>query len=273
MPVYERISAVVSLTLIGLGLYFVLEFPAQTVTFTLFGSPLTLDASRQWLMAILLAGLAMAGADAVIRGHPALSDQRLSYLATFWMLPGLLVILATQTLGLAPNAVTWAAGLVAVGILLWLTIMAEFYQVWPGSSTRRGPVSPGWSRLWHQLISYGLALTFFLAIYYPRSRSALSATGILLVGGMIALTLLRQKPEAISKTWLFAAIISLSLGQITWALNYWRISTLHAGLLLFLFFYILVGLAQQRLLNTLSRRVLGEFGAILVVAVLVIFIL
>ena len=98
----------------------------------------------------------------------------------------------------------------------------------------------------------------------------MSATGVMLVGGMVALSLLRSTPEQISKTWIFAAIIGLSLGQITWALNYWRTGTLNAGLLIFLVFYVLVGVAQQQLLGTLTRRTLAEFGAIAAIALAVI---
>ena len=267
MPVYERINVVVSITLIGLALYFVLDFPPQVASMVLFGSPIELDSSRQWLMVVLLGGLAMAGTDAVIRTHPSLPTWHLSYRATFWTLPGLLVILSTQTLGLAPTVITWASGLVIVGILLWVTIFAEFRQV----SRRRA--SGLWPHLWRQLIGYIIALTFFILIYQARSRSAISATSILLVGGMTALALLRQGPEHILKTWLFAIVIGLSLGQITWALNYWRTGALNAGLLLFLIFYIQVGLARQQLLGKLSRRTLWEFGVIASVALLVIFYL
>ena len=166
MPVYERISAIVSLTLIGLALYFVLEFPRQVAAITLLDSPLALVAPRQWLMTFLLATLAMAGTDAVIRSHPALTDLRASYLATFWALPGLLVIVATQTLGLAPNAVFWTGGLIGIGLLLWLTILAEYRQV-SAKSTQR------WARWWQQLIGFSVALPLFVVIYYTRSRSAL----------------------------------------------------------------------------------------------------
>jgi len=263
MSVYERISAVVSLTLIGLALYFVLKFPAQTTTVSLFATPLSLAAPRQWLLAVLLAGLAMAGTDTVIRAHPKLSDRRLSYLASFWMLPGLLVILATQTLGLASTPLYWGIGLAAVGLLLWLTIFAEYQDI----SQKR------WAYLWRQFSGYALALALFLVIYYTRSRSALSATVVYLVSGMISLSLLRQAPGSISKTWLFAAIIGLILGQITWALNYWQASTLSVGLLLLLLFYVLTGLAQQYMAYKLSRRSLWEFGGVAVVALLVIFII
>ena len=61
MPAYERINAVVSLTLIGLALYFVLDFPTQVSTLMLLGSPLEVAAPRQWLMVVLLAGMAMTG--------------------------------------------------------------------------------------------------------------------------------------------------------------------------------------------------------------------
>jgi hypothetical protein len=267
MLIYERISVVVSLTLIGLALYFVIEFPTQVAAFTLFGTPLTLHPSRQWLMTLLLVSLAMAGTDAVIRVHPALTSRRVSYLVTFWMLPGLLVILATQTLGLAPTPTIWAIWLVGVGVVLWLTIMAEYQLVSPASKTYR------LARIWQQFVGHGVALALFVIIYQTRSRSALSATGILLVSGMVALALLRQRPETILKTWLFAAVIGLSLGQITWALNYWRTGTRDVGLLLLLIFYVLIGLARQQFMGKLSRRTVWEFGAVAIVALLVIFTL
>ncbi len=267
MPVYERISAVVSLTLIGLALYFVLEFPDRATAITLFDSPLALVSPRQWLMTLLLAGLVMAGTGNVVRSHPRLPDQRLTYLATFWMLPGLVVILATQTLGLAPNTVAWVIGLIGLGVLLWFTILSQYHQVYPGLPPMH------WSRLWQQIVGFGLALLMFVVIYYTRTRSALSATGVLLVGGMAALALLRQRPQAITKTWLFAAIIGVCLGQITWALNYWRMGALQAGLLLLVIFYVLVGLAQQQIFGTLSRRALWEFGAVSLVGLILIYYL
>jgi hypothetical protein len=265
MLIYERISIVVSLTLIGLALYFVLEFPTQVATFSLFGTPLTLHPSQQWLMTLLLTGLTMAGTDAVIRVHPALPSRRLSYLVTFWILPGLLVILATQTLGLAPTPVIWVVWLIGIGLVLWLTILAEYHLVFPSARGHRV------ARLWQQFVGHGLALALFVIIYQTRSRSALSATGIVLVSGIIALALLRQPPKAIGKTWLFAAVTGLSLGQVTWALNYWRTGTRDVGLLLLLIFYVLIGLARQQFFGTLSRRTIWEFGAVAAVALIVIF--
>ena len=265
MPAFERISTVVSITLIGLAIFFVLDFPGQVASVTLFGTPLSLSAPQRWLMVFLLGGLAMAGADSIVRAYPALPSRRLGYVATFWMLPGLLVVLATQTLGFSVSAVVWGISLIAVGVILWMTITAELISFSPE------PDAKLWPRLWRQFVGYGIALIFFVVIYNSRSRSAVSATALMLVSGMTALPLLRRWPEQLLSTWLLAGVIGLSLGQITWALNYWRIGALNAGLLLFLIFYVLIGLAQQHLSGRLSRRTLLEFGAISLVALLIIF--
>ena len=148
---------------------------------------------------------------------------------------------------------------------MWLSISAELTQLSPTASAR------WWPRLWQQFVGYTIALIFFVVIYNSRSRSAVSATAVLLVSGAVALPLLRQAPDRLQKTWLLAGIIGLSLGQVMWALNYWRIGALNAGLLLFLIFYVLIGLAQQHLSGRLSQRTLWEFAAISVVTLLIIF--
>jgi hypothetical protein len=265
MPIYERINVVVSLTLIGLALFFVLSFPVQEAEISLFGTPIEIVAPRQWLMMVLLAALAMAGTDVVIRMHPKLPSLYLTYRATFWMLPGLLVVLATQTLGLAPTPAIWAISLAIFGLMLWFTILAEYRQVSPDG------VNLLWPRLWRQFIGYGVTLAFFIVIYQTRSRSAISATAVLLVSSSMALGLLCQPPEAILKSWLLAGVIGLGLGQMTWALNYWRIGALNAGLLLFLVFYLFVGLTQQYLDDKISHRTLWEFGTVAGVALIVIY--
>ena len=76
-----------------------------------------------------------------------------------------------------------------------------------------------------------------------------------------------------SKAWrrgLLAGIVALVMGQSTWALNYWRLSPLAAGLWLLLIFYLFTGLAQQQLVGRLTRRALFEFGGVVVGGVVVI---
>jgi len=266
MPIYERISALVSLTLLGLVAYFLIDLPSRAIELTLWGSPLTLTVSQWWLMALLLGGLAAAGARDVVYTHPGLPRRASEYALTFWVLPGLLVILATLWLPLLATALGWwLVGLGATGTLLWLVVLAEYHTI--------DPRDPQYelARLWLSLVAYGVAFGFCVAIYQTRARSILSATEVLLVSGLLAASLLRAGPVQARRGWLLAGIAALVMGQSMWSLNYWRIPPLTAGLWLLLIFYVFTGLAQQHLLGRLTRRALIEFAAVAAVGIFVIW--
>lgn len=266
MPIYERISALVSITLLGLVAYFLIELPSRTVELTLWGSPLTLVVSQWWLMALLLGGLAATGTRSVVYAHPSLPRRASGYALAFWILPGLLVILATLWLYLlAPALAWWLVGIGATGVLLWFVVLAEYRTIDP-----RDP----WyelARLWLNLVAYGVAFGFFVIIYQTRAPSILSATEILLVSGLLAASLLRAGPTQAGRTWLFAGITALLMSQSIWALNFWRMPPLTAGLWLLLTFYLFTGLAQQQLLGRLTRRALVEFAAVAAIGLFVIW--
>jgi ABC-type sulfate transport system permease subunit len=65
-------------------------------------------------------------------------------------------------------------------------------------------------------------------------------------------------------------VVALLLGQSMWALNFWRVSPLAAGLWLLLIFYFFSGLAQQQLLGRLTRRAMFEFAAVVAVGLFVL---
>lgn len=265
MPIYERISAIVSLALLGLAAYFLIELPSRSVELQLLGSPLTLHISQRWLMALLLGGLAATGARSLIYAHPSLPRRASGYALAFWIMPGLLVILATLWLSLLASTLNWwLAGITITGLLLWLVILAEYHTI--------DPRDPQYelARLWLNLVAYGLAFGFFVVIYQTRARSILTATETLCVSGLLAGSLLRAGPAQVGRSWLFAGLVALVMGQCTWALNLWRIAPLTAGLWLLLIFYLFTGLAQQHLLGHLTRRALVEFAAVAAIGLLVI---
>jgi hypothetical protein len=265
MPIYERISILVSLTLLGLVAYFLIELPSRAIELTLFGSPLTLVVSQRWLMALLLGGLAATGARAVVYAHPFLSRRTPGYALAFWVLPGLLVILAALWLSLLTLTLGWwLAGIGATGVLLWFLVLAEYHTIDP-----RDPLYE-LARLWLNLVAYGVAFGFFVVIYQTRARSILSATEVLLVSGLLSASLLRAGPAQAGRTWLFAGIATLVMGQCLWAINFWRVPPATAGLWLLLIFYIFTGLAQQHLLGHLTRRALIEFAAVTAIGLFVI---
>lgn len=265
MPIYERISGVVSLTMLGLVAYFLIELPSRAINLMVWGSPLTLMVSQWWLLALLLGGLAATGARAVVYAHPNLPRRPSGYAVAFWILPGLLVILATLWLSLLASTVEWwLAEIALTGVLLWFVVLAEYHTVEPRDSQYE------LARIWLNLIAYGVAFGFFVLIYQTRARSILSSTEITLVSGLLAGSLLRSGPAQTGRTWLFAAIVALVMGQSMWALNLWRVPPVTAGLWLLLVFYMLTGLAQQHLLGRLTRRALVEFAVIAAVGLFAI---
>ncbi|MCS7260296.1 MAG: hypothetical protein NZ765_05895, partial [Anaerolineae bacterium] len=70
MALYDRISQVVSLTLLGLIAYFIIELPTRTIELVFLGTPLSIVVSQRWLMALLVGGLAGTGSAMVASTHP-----------------------------------------------------------------------------------------------------------------------------------------------------------------------------------------------------------
>jgi hypothetical protein len=265
MPIYERISAMVSLTLLGLISYFIFELPSRAFELVLWGSPLTLVISQWWVMALLLGGLAATGTQSVVYAHPGLPRRASQYALAFWILPGLLVILATLWLPrLVPSLGWWLAGIGGTGVLLWFVVLAEYHTI--------DPRDPHYelARLGLNLATYAVAFGFFVVIYQTRARSILTATEVLGVSGLLATSLLRAGPAQAGGTWLFAGVTAMAMGQSMWALNLWRVPPLTAGLWLLLIFYLFTGMAQQQLLGRLTRRALIEFAVVAAVGIFAI---
>jgi hypothetical protein len=278
MPVYERISALVSLTLLGLLLLFLVDLPTRELSFIVLGSPLSFQLSQRGLIALLLAGMACAGADAVVRLHPTSRRGELGHNTfLFWILPGLLSLLAALLLPLAPDRRLWAGGLAATGLLLGSVILAEYYTVDPLNRYYE------WARQGLNIVTYAIGLVLFISIYQARSRSIISVTALLVVSSLLALELLRAprlpspalgagrsphlrsgraRSDRSGLTWIYASLVGLLIGEATWALNYWRANGLTGGLLLLLIFYLLTGLAQQRILGRFTWRTLAEYALV-----------
>jgi len=253
MPIYERLSMVVSLTLIGLALYFVIDLPPQTSAFTLYGAPIVVTASTRLLAAILLGGLAFTGAGAVMRAHPG---QRISYAYPFWVNATLLVALATLTLANLGSVLAWALGLAATGGLLWLSILAEYRALRPTQNGSR------WARLWSQGMSYALMLAYTMLMYQVQLGGILQTAGIFAVSGLLASSLYKLQAKETKYVGVFSFLSALALSQFAWVLNFWPVSAVEAALLAFLFFYVFSGLVGAHLKKGLSKQRIGEYAAV-----------
>lgn len=255
MPPYERLSLLISLVLLGLVLVPLVELPLATLTWVVLGSPLGVTLSGSSLMLGLLVALTCAGVDGIVRTHPNIEAARARYTFTFCLLPALVTLAGAALLPrLFPHRLLWLGGLAVVGLFLALVIVGEHLTLDPEDPRSR------WARLGLNLMTYAAALVLYAVIYATRTRSLLSATGVLLASIPLALELLRGTAGQMGRPGLYALVIGLIMGEATWALNYWGIGALAGGALLLLTFYLATGLAQQHLLGRLTRRVLLEFA-------------
>lgn len=261
METYDRVSVTVGMVLLGLVLFLVIDLPARTFAFVPLGSPLTVQLSEQWLRAMLAAGLAIAGTHSVVSVHPLVRSGQRQAGFTAWIVPGLSGFLAPFLLPLAPDLHYWLGGLGMTAVLTGSVILLEYYTADPDA------LDYTVARLALNLLAYGVALAAFVLIYQSRARSLVTATATAIVSSLVALNLLQGVGQPMRRTVLYAGLAGLVMGQSTWALNYWRIHTLTGGVLLLLFFYVAVGVAQQHLQGSLTRRVLAEFLTVAAIGV------
>jgi hypothetical protein len=273
----DRASVLVWVALMGLVAQRVLALPSREVTATVLGSPITLTVTTNTILGALLAALVASGTESVVRAHPrtwagamrAGGQFNLIHLSgnhwVFWALPVALVVVALFLLPVTPSQSYWLLGLILTAAALGLSMAGIYYTIDPFARGYRR------ARLGMNALTYAVALVLFLVVYRSRARSIVSATEVMLVSGLLALELLRGSGRPMLMITLYAGITALVLGQVTWALNYWRLASLTGGLVLLVVFYDVVGLAQNALQGRIGRRVIIEYGLITIAAMALIW--
>jgi hypothetical protein len=261
----DRISVVTWVLVFGFVLSLLLRIPTTVVSFRALGSPTEVELTATTLMAFVLAIVASAGAEGLIRLHPKRQANRLGLTWAYWALPAAMSIITVVLLPSIPTRLFQAVVILVAGVLLMIAFYSLYATVEPGQ--------PGFrrARFWLDVLAYGVALLLFLFVYQTRTRSLLSGTLIAFTASLLAVELLRNSSNKTRHVLMYSAVVGLLLGELTWALNYWPLLPgLTGGLLLLLSFYLAVGIALQGLQGRLTKRIMIEFGAFAVIAVTLI---
>lgn len=261
MPITERLSMVVSLILIGLALYFIIDLPTRVFMVSYLGHSMTLTASTRLLMGLLLGGLAFSGSGAIIHAYPG---KRVSYTVPFWVNATLLVLLAMLTLARLNTPLLWALALLATGLLLWLTIFAEYALI---DTQKQNNVAQIWSRA----MSYALFLAYTLLIIQSEWLLWLKLVGLLFLAGVLAASILRADSNRGERRGVYALVVALAIAQLGWVLGFTPISMMQLSLMLLLAFYTLMGISTTHVERTLSKRVLLEYSVISLAGAIIVF--
>lgn len=265
-PRYDRIVSLVLLVVIGLAVVFLVDINPQLLRARLGGDlpPITIS----WLLIASLVVITSTGADVFIRSHPQMQTRQLPSINLgfvivelapgFWILPSFTIIASFaffRLFGVSLGATAGILASVAAGGLLLATLIGQHYAL-----DRRPEVRHN-ARLALQTITFLLAFGVFSAVYFTRFRTLYSAALIGSAGALLAYALLQWTPPR-SGLLLLSCIVGLTLGEMTWALNYWAAPFLLGGALLLVIFYVITGLLQNHLEGTLSRRIFWEYGAV-----------
>lgn len=264
----ERLALLITVVVLGLALSALVPLPTWELPLELFGSELVIRFSGPVQLLAVMVILICLGVDGLVRGRPttrsagaslqhSILGTGLATSATFWALPTLVAILGLAIL----QGMPWWGYQLALALLCGAAVAAVVTLQLASRSLASAPRQG--LRLALNGVSYGIAYILFDQIFGARLRSLVSAPAILLVSGGLALELLRSSTTTPWRTYLYAGLTALVMGEIALILNYSRLGNRAGGALLFLVFYILTGLAQQHLWARLNRRVLVEYLIVL----------
>ncbi len=260
----DRIVLITSLVIAGIALSSLTALPAWPwqIELQILGSPLDLGQllAGRTLLVTLLVLLTAAGIDSLVRAAPELQPVSMRYTISAWIIPCLVAaVAATAVPDQFARTGAWLVSLLLLGALLLIVVLASYGTLHEDSPFHRA------ARLVLNVATYGAAFAVYATIYGLQVRSILSATAVVLATFPLALELLRGTEEQVETTWLYAFVIALTTGELTWVLNGWGLSSLAGGTLLLLTFYVFSGISQQHLAGRLSRRVVVEFLVIALV--------
>jgi hypothetical protein len=261
----DRLSIITGALVLALALTRFLEIPIRPlVRTTIFGSPLGFNLSATTIMLLIILGMSVTGVASLIRGHPLVRLGKREPHFIFWIVPALFSVAVALWLNRIQNPAVWTAVLLAGAILILWVLIAEYTAVSP--KQRQAPL---WQ--WSQMALVHLtAVILFTLVYHARVRSLVSGTAVLIIAVLLSARFFWSSNDQPAAAFTYGGVVGLILGQMTWVLNYWRLTDLQGGLLLLLLFYVIVGLIQQFLQGQFGRRIVLEYGGVAVLVLLLI---
>jgi hypothetical protein len=263
-PDWDRLSVITAVIVLAYALARFVDIPSQEYSATLFGSKIGIEIDGQIMLLIMVAALISTGSETLIRSHPrAEGGYRRNVL--HWILPGCAALGLGLLLDLAPTGPVWWLGLAFSAFLLVVVLIAEYTGVDPDDPAYRA------AAIGLTALTYIVAAALFGWVRFTGARAALSATLTAALAALLSLRLLMLNTGAFQRSVIGAGVVGLTLGEAMWALNYWRVTPIGAGLLLLVLFYVLSGVLQQHTTGQLTRRSAIEFAVVGVIGAAIAF--
>lgn len=220
LPETDRLSILAATILLVYALSRFVQLPEREVALQLPGVYLSVRLGAGTVIALLVAGLTAAGADWLVRTHPA---YRPKTGIVHWLVPALTAWVLELPLLLLPPGLLWWTGFFSGGALLMAVLVAEYIAVDP-DDLRHPLAAVGLTA-----VSFALFLVLASALRFSQARLFLSLPALTLAAGLVSWRTL-QLHASTGQRWPAALIVALLTAQIAASLHYWPLSPVAYGL-------------------------------------------
>lgn len=229
----DRLSALTALVLLAFGLTRLTVLPALPLEATLLGLVIRVEINTRLIMLLLAAGLAVAGADWLLRSHPAAASLR--FPVEHWIIPGLAAFSVGSIVTRLPLGLALWVGLALGAALLVAVLGAEFCVLDP-LDRRHDAAAVGL-----RILSYLFFVVAVFALTSAEMRAIFEVPLLFLAALGMTWRLLRLR-KARGEAWTLALVIGVTVAELGWGLHYWPIPALREAMLLVLAVYVAEGL-------------------------------
>lgn len=243
LPEINRLSVVSAAIMLAFALTKLVAFPAQSLSFSIFGILLNFTLDFNTVITLLTAALAAVGMDWLILSHPGRLKYKNRWAYVWhWVMP----VLTTLVIGIALNAfideILWWVIYILGSLLLMAVFIAE-YNVVPSEGIQL-PIA----RVGLTALSFALYLLLAIALFTVNLRlyirlPLLSIGALMVFSRSIYLRVGAWHP-------LWAVINSLILSEIAVGFHYLPLSPIQIGLVLvglaYAFTSFVTGIKEQR---------------------------
>lgn len=248
LPNIDRVSILAAMIVLTYTLERFIDLPSWEISRQFPGLYIEFTVNVSMITSLLVAGMTAAGANWLMRDHPASGGKMALQHA---ILPALTALVIGIPLSRIPVGLGWWLGLIGGALVLVLVLIAEYIAVDPDDL--RLPLASA------ALSAVSFALFLILA-------SALRANGVRLLYNVPALIVaawlvsLRVANLRLHGEWTIyeSAIIAFIVGQIAAAFNYWPLAPITFGIVLLGPSYALISLFCNLIEEKPFRQVLFE---------------
>ncbi len=256
-PDRDRLSTLTALVILSYALIRIVILPIFSVDLTFAGLIFEFKVDSRLIMLTLAAALTVAGADWLLRSHPALksTDRTIEH----WIVPGLTALAAGIILTRLPEGPALWIGLAAGATLLMAVLLAEFLI--------HDPADPrhDLAAVILRTLAYLLLVGILFTMHAVDLRSVYRVPLSLAVVTTISWRLLQLPRSDDGQTVVSALIVGGVSAQLVWALHYWPLPSFRFALIVGLFVYVSNGLMETLRAGEMSRARLIELTSVALV--------